>query len=141
MLPALPLMREGKGAQARLPGRRASMLVTTMRSEGAVTRVLRRRNNSFPCRRWLGCDLSSWVGLDGSPHQEAPCCPLWGPLLLHGLRPAAKHVTPLSLCLTFLPSVFATESRTGRPTRFPLLSPSGALDRLEGNFRRSEGWK
>lgn len=110
-------------------------------------RVLRRRDRGFPCCCWLGRDPSFPGGARRvDPRRRTPRLPLWGALLLprppHGGR-ARRPPPRLSLRPSFLPSVFATESRTPRPgpARLLLLSPSGASDRSEGNFRRPEGWR
>lgn len=73
-----------------------------------MARVLRRRDQGFPRRRWLGRDPSFPGGARRvDPRREPPRLPLWGALLLprppHGGR--ARRSPLLSLASSVLPSV------------------------------------
>lgn len=131
----------GKGACSGPHGRRASVPVAVARSEGVVTRGHRSRDDGSPCRRWLGRDPQlPGRGSAGLP-VASPCASRSG--VLSSSAASARRPSASTLSRFVRPSslVLVTECRPGGPARLPLLSPSGASDRSEGNFRRPEGWK
>lgn len=146
-LPALPLSGEGRGPRVGpLRAGRASVPVAATRCEGVVARALRRRDEGFPRRRWLGRDPSfPGRGSTGRPPSRASEPPALGcspPPAASARRPSATLPPPLSCFVrpSFRPSLRPRAGPRG-PARLPLLSPSGASDRSEGNFRRPEGWR
>lgn len=81
-----------------------------------MTCGLRRGDDGFPRRRWLGRDPSSRAGLGGAARRESPCRPLRGPLLLRGPPPGGRARRP-SLASSVLPSVRLGDREPARPAR------------------------
>lgn len=130
--------RWGRRARSGPPGRRACVPVAATRAEGAVTREPRRRDDGFPAVVGRSATPPAGRGIGGTPCRAAPAPPALGsspPLAASARRPS---VSPLPSRPSFR---LSSRPRAGPAdgARLPPLSPSGASDRSEGNFRRPEG--